>query len=277
MEGPIRYLMFPMLLAMWGGIFWAWSSGLMTASLISGLVISHLVCTIIFVNFTSVFNYGYSAVMAVVPVVYAAYYSPSLAASVFLAISVLYGARLASFTWRRNRSESFTGRRKRSARGPATLPFPVVVIIWLFLSSLTFFITFNAWVVAASSRTSTTIWLAIIVMLFGLAIESIADRQKQDVKRVDKDACCYIGLYKRMRHPNYLGEIIFHVGLFWGMLTATDQRQLVILASLGTGWVIAMMCSEAFYLDRNQQEYYGGSEKFDTYRRNSGLLLPKLF
>lgn len=265
-----------MLLIMWGGIYWLWSSGLLSAPLIAGLVTAHIVCAVIFYNFISVFNLGYATNMAVIPVIYAAAYSPPLAANAILAIPVLYGLRLALFTWRRNHSDSYADHRRKTRVTSSALPRLLVIIIWLFLSMLMFFLTFNAWVVASSDNINATIWLAILVMLIGLGLETIADRQKQDVKRIDKDAACTIGLYKRIRHPNYLGEIIFHMGFYWGMIASTDRIYALVLAGLGTGWIIAMMCSEAFYLDRRQQARYGGTEEYESYRKKTGLLLPGL-
>lgn len=277
MEGPIRYLMLPMLLLMWGGLYWLWSRGLFGTPLVIGIATTHIACTIIFYRFSYAFNFGYALLMIVMPVIYAAAYSPGLAGSVFLAIPILYGLRLGLFTGRRYRSESYAERANQSLIATRTIPLPLALVIWLFLSNLIFFVTLNAWVVASSDRINATIWLAVIVMMIGLAIETIADRQKQDIKRIDKGAFCYIGLYKRIRHPNYLGEIIFHLGFFWGMVASAEQVYPLILGGLGTGWFFTMMCSEAFVLDRKQQQRYGDTKEFEEYRKTTGLLLPRLF
>lgn len=277
MEGPIRHLMLPMLLLIWGGLYWLWSNGLLGTQLVVGIAATHIVCTIIFYHFVYVFNFGYALLMIVMPVIYATAYSPGLAASIFLAVPILYGVRLAFFSWQRYRSESYAVRAIQSMNSAQKIPLPLVVVIWLFLSSLMFFVTFNAWVVASSGRINITIWLAVIVMLIGLAIETIADQQKQDVKRINRDAFCYIGLFKRIRHPNYLGEIIFHSGFFWGTVASAELTYPLILSGLGTGWVFAMMCNEAIVLDRKQLQRYGNKKEFEDYRNRTGLLLPRLF
>ena len=277
MQGPIRYFTLPMLLVMWGGVYWLWSSDLLIAPLLIGIIGTHLICTIIFYRFMYAFNFGYASTMILLPLIYAAIYSPGFAASVFLAVVILYGLRLGLFSWRRYMSESYAARAQESTKATRAIPFPLVIITWLFLSALMFFITFNAWAVASRGNVNATIWLSTLVMLIGLSIEAIADRQKQDVKRIDKDTFCYIGLYKKIRHPNYLGEIIFHMGLYWGMVSSSGQIHALILGGLGTGWILAMMCSEAFVLDQKQLERYGELEKFNEYRKTSGLLLPRLF
>ena len=93
MEGPIRYLMLPALLLMWVGCYWLWSVDLLNIPLMIGITITHIVCAIIFYHFMYVFNFGYAALMIVMPLVYALPASPGLAASVFLAMPILYGIR----------------------------------------------------------------------------------------------------------------------------------------------------------------------------------------
>ena len=108
-----------------------------------------------------------------------------------------------------------------------------------------FFLLFNLWVVVASSAIAVTIWPALGLMIFGLALEAIADDQKQRAKRADRDAFCYAGLYRKIRHPNYLGEMIFHVGLYCAMVSATDAVYPLLLGAFGTGWVLLLMTRES--------------------------------
>ena len=277
MEGPIRYFMVPVLLLMWVGCYWLWSVDLLNIPLIVGITIAHIICAIIFYHFMYVFNFGYAALMIVMPLVYALPASPSLAASVFLAVPILYGIRLGLFTWHRYRSESYADRAKQSLNKANAIPLPLVVVIWLFVSSLMFFVMFNAWIVASSDHVNVTVWLATVVMAIGLAIETIADRQKQDVKRINKDGFCTVGLYRNIRHPNYLGEIIFHMGLYWGMVSSSEQLYPLILGGLGTGWMLLMMYSQAAVLDRHQQTRYGDEKEFQDYRASTGMLSPRLF
>jgi hypothetical protein len=144
MEGPIRYFMLPLLLLMWGGFYWLWSHGLLSTPLIVGIAATHLICLMIFYQFIYVFTFGYALIMVLLPLFYAAAYSPNLPASVFLAVPILYGLRLGLFIWRRDQSESYAAHAQRSRQATNTVPRPLVIIIWLFVSALMFFITFNA-------------------------------------------------------------------------------------------------------------------------------------
>jgi steroid 5-alpha reductase family enzyme len=250
---------------------------LLGTELVIGLAACHLICTIIFHHFIYVFNYGYAWIMIVTPLLYGFAYPPSVPSLVVLAIAFLYGLRLLSFTWRRYHSDSYAERAQRAVDTSKIIPFTVKIITWFFMGSLMFFISFNIWVVASSEPAGRSIWFAAATMLVGLLVESLADRQKQLFKRGNKSGLIQTGLYSRIRHPNYLGEIVFHLGLYWAMAATAGQGYPLILGGLGTGWVLILMCEEAIMLDRKKQKQFDDTESLADYRRKTGLLLPRLF
>ena len=275
MDGLIRKLMPPMLLIMWASLWWLWSSGLLATPLAIGLAVSHLLCTIIFYHFVYVFNYGYAMTMIVLPMIYETAYTPSVPALILLTILVIYGLRMASFTWLRYQAPSYAERAAQATAASKAIPLPVKIITWVFTGSLMFYISFSAWVAASSVQIATTIWPAMLVMVFGLVFETIADQQKQSAKAVNKDSWCETGLYRRIRHPNFLGEIIFHLGLYWAMVSAASQAYMYVLGAFGMSWLIILMSSEAVTYDRNQQQRHDQSERYAAWRARTGLLWPK--
>ncbi len=266
-----------MLLVMWGGLYWLWSNHLLAGQLAIGLGVSHLICTLIFYNFVYVFNYGYAWIMIVMPILYVVPHPPPLPGIALLIVVVVYGTRLLRFIWSRYHSESYQERAANAQTATKAIPVPVKFITWLFTSALMFYVSFNAWVVATGTEMNNTLWIAALVMVFGLLIEAVADCQKQRAKYANKDVPCYTGLYRRIRHPNYLGEIIFHIGFYWGMAASTDRTFPLVLGAFGTGWIIMIMCDEAVIRDRQQEERYGDTKEFSGYRERTGMLLPRLF
>ena len=58
-------------------------------------------------------------------------------------------------------------------------------------------------------------WIAITVLVAGVMIETIADLQLRRFNREEsKSDFQNSGLWKYSRHPNYLGEVLFWIGLF---------------------------------------------------------------
>jgi len=276
-DGLLRKLLVPMLLLMWAGFYWLWASDLLETRLVVGLVGCHLICAIIFHNFVYVFNYGYAGIMIIMPIYYGATSAPSLSALIVLAAVIAYGVRLIHFSWRRYQSESYAERTQMAGHLSKTIPILVKIITWLFMSSLMFYVAFNAWIVATGDIPEAIVWPAVLTMIAGLLIETIADNQKQNSKNQNKDAFCSTGLYEIVRHPNYLGEIIFHVGFYWAMMSATDLIYPLILGGFATGWILLLMSYQAMVHDQKQQERHGDAELFVEYRRKTGRLLPKLF
>lgn len=64
----------------------------------------------------------------------------------------------------------------------------------------------------------------ILIMLFGICLEFFADRQMHAFLNSDRSGeVCNIGLWKYTRHPNYLGEISFWMGVYITMLPFSLQ------------------------------------------------------
>jgi steroid 5-alpha reductase family enzyme len=156
------------------------------------------------------------------------------------------------------------------------IPLPVKIITWIFTSSLMFYISFCAWIVISSPQLNATIWPALLIMIFGLVLETAADEQKQRAKAADKDSWCETGLYRRIRHPNFLGEMIFHAGLYWAVISAATQWDMYILGAFGSVWLVILMSTEAVTYDRNHAQHHGESERYAAWLARTGLLWPKL-
>ena len=110
------------------------------------------------------------------------------------------------------------------------------------------------------------------IAAFGMVLESIADQHKYEVKRKskegeDKFVGPTTGSYKLVRHPNYLGEILFWVGLF-GAGSVSFQKSIVawLCGVLGVAGISSLMLGAAGRLDKKQEEKYGGQAKYDEWK-----------
>ena len=110
------------------------------------------------------------------------------------------------------------------------------------------------------------LWLLVALMVIGLGLESVADRQKYRFKAAHPTRFCDTGLYHFVRCPNYLGEMLFWIGL-WLSATAAYQGWLEwSLCSLGLATILGIMIGATRRLEGEQATHYGNDGGYATYR-----------
>lgn len=86
------------------------------------------------------------------------------------------------------------------------------------------------------------------------------------------------GLWKKIRHPNYLGEI-----LFWTFLSLSVTANLPIMywtwTLIGPLWLIFLLIffSGIPPLEKKWNEKYSGSVEFKEYINQSWRLIPGIY
>ena len=155
-----------------------------------------------------------------------------------------------------------------------TVPFGVKVAIWtscavLYVTQISgvFYRLLNA--------TKDNIWLFIgaAVMLFGVSLETAADIQKNEAKKVNPRRFVDTGLYRIVRCPNYLGEMIFWTGVVISGIGAVSGWQWVVVA-IGYIGIIFVMFSGARRLEIRQDKNYGADPEYQKYVATVPILLP---
>jgi steroid 5-alpha reductase family enzyme len=116
------------------------------------------------------------------------------------------------------------------------------------------------------------------VWVVGFSFEAIADFQKSRFSSdpVNRDRFIRTGLWSVSRHPNYFGEIVIWIGIAiiafpslrgWGFLTLVSPIFVALLITKISGVPL---------LERFADEKWGGLEDYETYKRNTPVLIPKL-
>ena len=113
-----------------------------------------------------------------------------------------------------------------------------------------------------------------VVSILGLVLESIADSQKSAQKKVRPDMVATEGLYKIVRCPNYLGEIIFWTGIFISGLTTYATVGQWIVAILAYICIVYIMFNGAQRLEKRQMARYGENEEYNNYANKTPIILP---
>ena len=108
-------------------------------------------------------------------------------------------------------------------------------------------------------------------------LQTVADAQKFALKQSrGAEAICQTGLWRYSRHPNYLGEIVFQVGVMLaGVLAALSVRSpaALLLSALAPSTFIAIMLGATRRLEDRQLEAYGDRPEYRAYVK----AVPRLF
>lgn len=118
--------------------------------------------------------------------------------------------------------------------------------------------------------------IGVVISVAGLILESIADSQKSAQKKVRPDMVATQGLYKLVRCPNYLGEIIFWTGIFVSGVTTYATVGQWITAVLAYICIVFIMFNGAQRLEKRQMARYGENEEYNTYANKTPIIIPFL-
>ena len=199
-----------------------------------------------------------------------------------MALFIAYGARLSGFLLIRElKSVSFkktdVAEETLVKNGEKKMPVFVLVTIWLVVAVL--YVMQVSPMLFRYDNGSTDIALPIIgfaVSVFGLILESIADNQKSAQKKERPDMVATKGLYKIVRCPNYLGEIIFWTGVFVSGITAYEGVWQWICAALAYVCIVYIMFNGAQRLEKRQMARYGECEEYNEYANKTPIIIPLL-
>ena len=136
--------------------------------------------------------------------------SSLLAASLY----ACYGLRLTWYLYRRQHDDSFissTHGQNLEERMSST-PLMVKLNIVFFVSAVQQATLYVLDMICAS-RSRRTIRVALSVAFCGLLLEALSDEQKLAAKAENPEMPVTAGLFSIIRHPNYLGEILFWLGV----------------------------------------------------------------
>lgn len=118
--------------------------------------------------------------------------------------------------------------------------------------------------------------LGFAVSVFGLVLESVADKQKSAQKKLRPDMVATEGLYKICRCPNYFGEILFWTGVFISGITAYQGVGQWICAVLAYICIVYIMFNGAQRLEKRQMTRYGDDEEYNKYADSTPIIIPLL-
>ena len=236
-----------------------------------------LVSAIGFKNYVWFISLGYGFSIAAQGVAMLIMYGPWLTVGTIITcvLFVLYGLRLGGYlAIRESGKNSYKKNMQGEIKDGKTVPFGVKVAIWtscavLYVTQISgvFYRLLNA------AKDNIWVFIGAAVMLFGVSLETAADIQKNEAKKVNPRRFVDTGLYRIVRCPNYLGEMIFWTGVVISGIGAVSGWQWIVVA-IGYIGIIFVMFSGARRLEIRQDKNYGADPEYQKYVATVPILLP---
>ncbi len=198
------------------------------------------------------------------------------------ALFVAYGVRLSGFLLVRelkNISFKKTDVAKDTLAKNNEKKMPIFVLVTIWVSVAVLYVAQVSPMLFRYSNASDDILVPVIgfaVSVFGLILESVADNQKSAQKQVRPEMVATEGLYKIVRCPNYLGEIIFWTGVFVSGITTYATVGQWITAVIAYICIVYIMFNGAQRLEKRQMARYGDNEEYNTYADKTPIIIPLL-
>ena len=188
---------------------------------------------------------------------------------------ILYGLRLGGYlAIREFKSSSYKKNMTGEIKDGKTVPFGVKIAIWVTCAAL--YVTQVSGVfyrLVNLSGSNIWVYIGAAIMVLGVVLESAADIQKNNAKKVNPKRFVDTGLYRIVRCPNYLGEMIFWTGVLVSGIGAVTGWQWVIVA-IGYIGIVFVMFSGARRLEIRQNKNYGKDSEYQEYVKTVPILVP---
>jgi len=115
-------------------------------------------------------------------------------------------------------------------------------------------------------------WAGVGIGAVGLLLETLADEQKLAGKRANSQVPVMDGLYSFCKHPNYLGEFIFHCGI--SCMGASGNAMKVAACVFPTFFMAFTLHNSARRLDRENEHRYKNVTGFASWASSTPVLFP---
>ena len=192
-------------------------------------------------------------------------------------VVIVWAARLGPFLFRRIQKAG-EDRRFRKIK----LSTPRFLLTWT-LQGTWVFITAGAALAAIMTQNTATIgtvfYAGVTMWILGFAIELIADNQKTAFKAdpANKNKFITTGMWSRAQHPNYFGEILLWTGIAVMALPSLSGSAMIFLISPLFVTLLLTRVSGIPLLRKTAGERWGDDPEYQTYLKNTPVLIPRIF
>jgi steroid 5-alpha reductase family enzyme len=237
-----------------------------------------LITTLGFRYFVYFISVGYAFSVAAMALICAWLFRGQLnwLSGLHLALMIAWGLRLGAFVVLRDRQKTFQASKRANDAENGGAKLTLKISIWITVSLLYVLMVMPGLLHAAGNgQPQPALELSgLLVMVIGLALEGVADWQKSQFKQHFPQAFTNTGLYRWVRCPNYLGEILFWLGnVIAGLAFITTWLEWAAVL-IGLVSIILIMLGSTRRLEIAQDARYGNQPAYQAYVRSVPVLIP---
>mmetsp|Transcript_51936 Transcript_51936/g.117179 ORF Transcript_51936/g.117179 Transcript_51936/m.117179 type:complete len:270 (+) Transcript_51936:43-852(+) len=191
-----------------------------------------------------------------------------------------YGLRLTAFLWRRQSDASYQPKLMMLEHKTTMMElgsrFGIVTGVALSqaLYALPLMVATSGSFERAGPLVRGIGWMGLVVAASGLVLEHVADEQKLAAKRLQPNQPLMSGLYQHCRHPNYLGEMLFHCGVCCFAASGPPMQAMACMAA--PAFMFSVMIGAARRLDKEGAHRYAEVPGYSLWVAQTPALLPRL-
>lgn len=192
-------------------------------------------------------------------------------------ILILYGFRLSGYLLIREiKSKSYQKHMKNEIKDGKGMNFGIKILLFLCCGLLyvcmispVFYRFSNGF-----TEVSPTYIIGTVLMVGGILLEAFSDLSKNRQKKINPKRFCDKGIFKLVRCPNYLGELILWTGVFVFGVTSLKTVGQWIIAIVGYLGIVFVMFSGARRLEVRQNKNYGSDPEYQAYVKKVPIMIP---
>ena len=189
---------------------------------------------------------------------------------------IIYGFRLGGYLLLREvKSASYRNTMKKEIKDGKDMKFIAKFFIWVSCAAL-YAMQVSPVLFRMKHNKATDIVgiIGCVIMVCGILLESASDVQKSKSKAKNPNRFCDTGLFKIVRCPNYLGEILFWTGVFVCGTNTLNGVLEWLAAIFGYICIVYIMFGGARRLEIRQNRNYGGDPEYQKYVKKTPILIP---
>ncbi len=241
-------------------------------------LVALVLCAVGFKKYVWFISIGYGFAIAGIGVAMLVMFWKSLEiVTVILSLlCVVYGLRLSGYLLiREMKSKSYQTTMKNDIKDGSNMKFIAKFFIWV---SCAFLYVCEAcpilYRLQNGVKTDGAAIAGTIIMALGIILETASDITKNNFKQKNPKRFCDVGLFKIVRCPNYLGEVLIWTGVFVSGVTALNGVFQWLTAIVGYVCIVYIMFGGARRLEIRQNKNYGNDPEYQAYVKKVPILLP---